>query len=338
MTRHKKHAATTHITDAPDLVCFFSGSLGGKYLERIVDICDARLLSCHKSYINVARAWLTEAARHPQAKQREIMLDSGAFSAWSKGEEAHLSDVMSIYEELTQEYGASFKDIWMINLDKIPGEQKKMKDGIFPSQAERAEALDISDRNLEKLMERFGDHVLPVFHRTEDPARLETIIEQNPRYICISPLVDAQEGVRREWGQRVHQITGTVWTHGLAATGEKMMMQVPWRSVDSAAWTQLAGYGKLTLCVGEGSGLRLFVGRRISEDADARRELNGHLDNITELEKPVLYAAIEETGMTVAEARTDYSCRAYINMYHYAKFIKQMKRHLPPVQQTLFEL
>lgn len=312
-----------------ELILFFSGSLGGKMLPKIMDICEHRLLSCHGPYMGVARKWLGAACEHPKAKQREIMLDSGAFSAWSNGGEAHLDDVIASYDELVSRFVGNYRDIWLINLDKIPGEK-----GRSATQAEIAEAIKISDENFAILTERFGPRVLPVFHQDETPERLAVVLAQNPKYVCISPRNDLSEVVRREWSQRVHALCGSTWTHGLAATGSSMMRDVPWRSIDSAAWTQAAGYGIVRLCING-----RMRATHISEDSSFRRQVDAHADHLPPVERDVIEACLAECEVTFEECRTSYDVRAYVNLYNYAKLAHELSLFKEaPVQNTLFAL
>lgn len=322
---------TLHPGDPGDgLHCYFSGALGGKMIHRIIDICQDRLLSCHGPYFGVAKRWCAMSHDHPKAKtEREILLDSGAFSAWSKGGEAHLSDVMRSYAEIINRYGDSYKAIYLINLDKIPGQR-----GRTATLEEIDEAMKISDQNFEILTKEFGPRVLPVFHQDETVERLREVVAQNPGYICISPRNDVAERPRREWSQRAHEACKGTPTHGLAATGVKMMTEVPWRSVDSASWTQLASYGKVMICVGE----RMFVAN-VSSDSSAKRVLGQHLDSFPEPEKDALVAALETIGVTVEEVRTSYDTRAYVNLHFYGDFVRRNNHYKgAPVQQTLFAL
>ena len=82
-------------------VVYFSGSLGStSHRSRFIDICEARLLSCHGDYLNTAKQWLAEAHVHPRSRERYIMLDSGAFTSWSRGESITLNEVMRNYSNI----------------------------------------------------------------------------------------------------------------------------------------------------------------------------------------------------------------------------------------------
>lgn len=180
---------------------------------------------------------------------KAIMLDSGAFTAWNKGEETTVDDVKRKYSKFIELAGDMFDEIWGINLDVIPGEK-----GRDPTSDELKRAVEVSDINFEILVKEFGDIILPVYHQGESIARLRECVEQvdgNSNYICISPRNDLAEGYRVKWSRDAHselsQNYPHIMTHGLATTGNKMVRTVPWYSGDSAAWVQHGGFGMIDI-------------------------------------------------------------------------------------------
>lgn len=178
-----------------------------------------------------------------------IMLDSGAFTAWNKGEKTTVEDVKRKYHRFLEIAGDMFDEIWMVNLDVIPGER-----GRDPTSAELASALEVSDVNFAILEAEFGQRILPVFHQGEDNARLDEVVKQvrgKSDYICVSPRNDLAENLRVQWSREKHKYLETKWpgikTHGLATTGNVMVRTVPWYSGDSAAWVQHGGYGMIDI-------------------------------------------------------------------------------------------
>jgi hypothetical protein len=307
---------------------YYSGSLGGKsMLDKVIDIVECRLLSCHEAYLNTARKWLQMACDHEKAPEREIMLDSGAFSAWSKGSEVDLDDLLSIYSEMVEKYADKFRYMWLINLDKIPGER-----GRSGTKEEIAEAIKISDRNFEILSKEFPGMVIPVFHQDESNARLREVCQQS-KYICLSPRNDVKEKERRNWAQQKHQLVPPEkWTHGLATTGEFMMKEAPWRSVDSATWTQVAGYGKI-MVYNEGE----FFMNNTSEHSSYRRKYYEHTDHLPALDRQTLLERLDECGVTYDQCRVSYDVRAYVNIYFFEKFLRETKREPTSIHQETLD-
>ena len=180
---------------------------------------------------------------------RAILLDSGAFTAWNKGEKTTVDEVKRRYSRFIELAGDLFDEIWGINLDVIPGER-----GRDPTPQELDEAVRVSDINYEILTREFGNIILPVFHQGESEERLAECVEQvdgKHNYICVSPRNDLAEGMRVTWSRDAHGMLHDKWphvmTHGLATTGNRMVRNVPWYSGDSAAWVRHGGYGMIDI-------------------------------------------------------------------------------------------
>lgn len=178
-----------------------------------------------------------------------IMLDSGAFTAWNKGETTTVDDVKRKYSAFIERAGDSFDEIWGVNLDVIPGER-----GRDPTEDELKRAVEVSDINFEILVREFGNVILPVFHQGEDLTRLDEVVAQvdgKSNYICVSPRNDLAEGARVNWSRDIHHEIKRrykhIMTHGLATTGNRMVRTVPWYSGDSAAWVQHGGFGMIDI-------------------------------------------------------------------------------------------
>ena len=180
---------------------------------------------------------------------KAILLDSGAFTAWNKGEVTTVDDVRRKYAAFINKAGDLFDEIWGINLDVIPGER-----GRDPTEDELKRAVEVSDINFEILVKEFGDIILPVYHQGEAVERLAECVAQvdgKSNYICVSPRNDLAEGLRVNWSRDAHAELNRKWphimTHGLATTGNRMVRTVPWYSGDSAAWVQHGGYGMIDI-------------------------------------------------------------------------------------------
>lgn len=284
-----------------------------------------RLFSCHGSYLNYAVKTLPLCATLDN--EFEIMLDSGAFTAWSKGEEVTVQHIIDVYSRLLDKFGHLGRGFWLINLDKIPGAP-----GVTASTPELQDAIKISDENFHLLVDKFGDIVLPVFHQNEDNARLSEVVGMG-KYICVSPRNDLPETMRREWSQEVHALlTRETWTHGLAATGHPMMTKVPWTSVDSATWIMIAAYG------------RVYANHRlsavgISVDSATRYEKENHIDNLNYEERNTLLQMIEDRGFDLELLQTDFVERSIWNRVIMSELYRGIDHQsITHVQESLLDL
>lgn len=283
-----------------------------------------RLFSCHGAYFKYAQK--TGPLVSTIDSSFEIMLDSGAFTAWTKGEEVTLDHLIRDYRTLIEDFGYGTEKIWLINLDKIPGEP-----GRTAGPEEVAEAIKISDDNFYRLEKEFGDIVVPVYHQGEDEARLAEVCRM-ASYICISPRNDLGENHRRTWSQEVHsKLPSGIRTHGLATTGFPMMTTVPWHSVDSATWIMIAAYGHVYYNA-------KLQSISISDDQPNKHDIGKHYINIIDEQKEVLHGLMDEWGFTYDALRSDFVERATWNRLMMSRLYRGIGEVTRPPQPGLFEL
>lgn len=307
---------------------FLSGVDGFKgYEDKLIQSTEWRLFSIHGSYVKFAEKWLNQAHALKHLPNVTVLLDSGAFTAWSKGEEMPLSEVQHNYRRMFKAVAPHCKAMWAINLDKIPGEK-----GRSATHEELVEAVRISDEHYKILSDEFGDAIMPVFHQDESIERLHECCEQNPVRICVSPRNDVAESHRRPWAARVHMELDRhpgIWTHGLAATGVDMMTTIPWGSVDSSTHIQVASYGGV---------LYPYRGKMkviaVSNESQAQRFYDKHINSMPIDAQNDLAAYVATCGTTLDEIKSEPGARALVCSYTLQRVAEQ-KRVLPP-QDTLF--
>ena len=199
-----------------------------------------------EKWIPYAEVLRSISDRLGQHYPRHIMLDSGAFSAWNAKKTVSLDEVKRAYTGFLKNADALFDEIWLINLDVIPG-----KKGQKPSAEELKIALGESDVNLNALRAEFGDRVLPVFHRDEGKGRFLEVIDQAQGYLCLSPTNEVPEEKRWHWATdariALSYMDCNVRTHGLATTGNDMIRHGTFYSGDSIAWKDHGNFGVVDL-------------------------------------------------------------------------------------------
>jgi len=294
--------------------------------EWCIPKCTHRLLSCHGDYVKYGHKWASEI--HKYDGQITLLLDSGAFTAWNKGHPMHLEDLMPVYDSFITNYLKHAVNIYCINLDKIPGSP-----GVTPPQSEIDEAIEISDRNYEKLVSAFGDRILPVFHQGESEARLADVCAMT-EYICVSPRNDLHEGARVKWAREVHsKIPSTTKTHGLAATGVDMMTTVKWHSVDSAAIIFTAATGDAVLCM---NGKLVQVG---FSDRSSKRHIAGqHYENLHSQAQTAVREYAEARGFTPQGLSTNAEFRIALCVLSCIEWNTNHHQFKPAHVASLFDL
>lgn len=241
-----------------------------------------------------------------------FFLDSGAYSAWSRGIEIDLDE----YREFIRA-NADQLDIYA-SLDVIPG-----KPGRAATQNERNEAAERSWANYLN-MTADGLSPLPVYHYGEDPRFLERMLAHGCSYIGIGGLVGVNSTNRREWLDVVFaRITDDggwpiVKTHGFGMTSIPLMFRYPWYSVDSTSWIKATAAGGIYLpqrrdgkFVFDDSPTTISIS---DKSPTAERADGKHAKNMTPAMRALLDEWLVTCGKTYEQVATDYFHRASCNV------------------------
>jgi hypothetical protein len=169
----------------------------------------------------------------------QLLLDSGAYSAFKKSETLDLKDYIKYVQEQKHL-------LWnYVNMDVMP---PRKKDGERRTPAESEAAAKASYANLQE-MKAHGLKPIPVFHRGEDWYWLERMLKDGEDYIGFSlsgsPWGDGAE----DWMDTLYRILTNqngdpiVKIHGFAITGIRRLLRYPFYSVDSTSWNVAGSYG-----------------------------------------------------------------------------------------------
>lgn len=169
----------------------------------------------------------------------KLLLDSGAFSAWSVGKQIPITKYYQCLEERAHRLALA------VNLDVIPGRK-----GQPATAAQREEAAKASWDNYQVLRKVPGVTVIPVYHYGERPYWLHKIIAEGPGYIGLGGVARLKDEVRVKWLDNCfmlicHGGLPDVKVHGFGVTSVHLMLEYPWESVDSISWKVRAINGKV---------------------------------------------------------------------------------------------
>ncbi len=174
---------------------------------------------------------------------RRLLLDSGAFTAWTKGTEIDIA----AYAEWALAMQDRSPLVRAVNLDVIPGEE-----GRTSTKQERINGMKQSLKNADWLRSQ-GLEVIEVFHQDEPKAFLLDLLSRLPAdgVLGISPRNDVPVASKIKWQQSVLRVmlahAGSPQTlprtHGLAVTSRRMLENFPYYSVDSSTWMSGFRYG-----------------------------------------------------------------------------------------------
>ncbi len=171
-------------------------------------------------------------------RNKFYMIDSGAFSAWSKGTKVNIDEYIDFCKFVTTKYPDNNWQI--VNLDVIPGAF-----GRVPTAGERAYSAQKGWENYEYMMKK-GIKPIHIFHQFEDFKWLKQLMASSD-YIGVSPDNSQSVSSRIGWLSSVYAVVkDKVKTHGFACTGSGFLKVAPFYSVDSSSWSVGPRYGILT--------------------------------------------------------------------------------------------
>ncbi len=269
--------------------------------------CTSRLQSCHEVHIKSTDHWLSRSAELGICGGVDLMLDSGAFTAWNKGYHLTLDDLLPIYSRLQEDYHHLFKSIVYINLDTIPGSRQKVA---TPEEVDQA--LEESDRNYEILERELGKCILPVYHQGEPWERLREVATQS-NFICISARQGLSENIRINF---IHQVVNHMAEyglkndlHGLATTGNNIIRAADWFSVDSATWAIAAAFGSILIEINNN-----IYPITVSDQSPKRHTRDSHFDTMNKQHKEVVIESLGKYKLTPEMVSREHGLRRAFNM------------------------
>jgi hypothetical protein len=191
------------------------------------------------------------------AREVELIMDSGAFSAWNIGAEILLDDYIA--------YCLDRLDVvdYFVNLDVIPSAatnrgSTSQSRGVSPHpyNPDTPQIIEAAAKQGWKNLMRMVDagipknQLIPVFHQGENFKWLEKMLDLF-EYVGLSPANDKTTAEKRSWLDNcmswVTDRNGRpiVKFHGFAVTSFRLMMRYPWYSVDSASWVTVGRHGQI---------------------------------------------------------------------------------------------
>lgn len=171
-------------------------------------------------------------------RPKNLILDSGAFSVWSKGDVVDIDKYAEFCTGVKEVLPAGV-NLYVVNLDVLPG-----KFGERPTDEQRESSARQGWENM-LYLESKGLKVIHVFHQHESFEWLEKM-RNHSDYIGISPANDCSMKEKMHWLNEVFGIIkDTIKTHGFAVTSHHQLYKYPFYSVDSSSWTAPARFGRI---------------------------------------------------------------------------------------------
>lgn len=228
----------------------------------------------------------------------EYGLDSGAFSAWSRG--------IRIDLEKYAEHILAHRDLYgtfIASLDVIPGRKVHGLNNVTAAERERA-AEEGWDNwiELKRLLKPAGITPIHTYHRGEDIKWLKRLMDES-WYLSLggTSILPTEEKIKWLDSIMPYLTDDKGWSirklHGFACTSVRIMKRYPWASVDSASWHHASEHGQVYIRFPGGTNTTISFYR---EDWKPTLPSN-HFFRCGESDRRVIAAYLASRGFTPEE-------------------------------------
>ncbi len=228
-----------------------------------------------------------------------LFLDSGAFSAWTKGIKIDIDEYIAFikkYESYIEVYA---------NLDDI-------KDP------------EITYQN-QKYMESKGLKPLPCFHYGEDINYLIRYLDEGYSYIALGGMVGKNKKHLIKWLDKLfyNYLTdkkgfSKVKVHGFGVGSVIIMLRYPWYSVDSTVWVKTSRFGDVLIPIFK-NGKYDYYQIPLKISFSDRKGLNNenHYGALKPIYRRLIDRYLKEKNYTHQELTEDYKKRDELNIIYF---------------------
>ena len=191
-----------------------------------------------------------------EGKAGNIILDSGAFSAWNRGKSIDIEEYIKYAHTMLSAKESNNKKIHVVNLDVIPGrvgETKRLNAILGDAttlQANKEVIENAAKKGFQNMKTFIANGITPihVYHQGEDIKWLDRMLHHT-NYIGVSPANDMTTDSKRKWIYTVfeylHKTGAKVDTHGFAVMVPELLRDLPWTSCDAISWRMIAATGSI---------------------------------------------------------------------------------------------
>jgi len=309
-----------------EVTMYFAGCWDGKASPEEYEI-GVRNKLCSFVYPKQFESWMDVSGDTPG----KVLIDSGAFSAWNKGDQIDFEKYIRYCHGAISEGEKRNKIVRVVNLDVIPGKKgETINLNSSVKKEDKAIIEKAAEDGYKNLCRFLEDGITPihVFHQGEHFKWLDKMVEKTD-YIGISPANDVPPDQKKLWMDRAFSYLAKnnikVKTHGFAVFGSSMILEFPWTSCDAATWRIAAGFGCAYFPVGgyknpDFSKPPVVV--KISDKQTTKEQFQFY---------GIFEEELQETGYTFEKLSTTWEerCRANMKFFlHLEKWINEKKKTL----------
>lgn len=276
-----------------------------------------------------------------------VIIDSGAFSAWNRGQNIDLDEYIAYCHEGISACEKANKKVRVVCLDVIPGKKGESANLGKKIGSERVlkRNKDLIDKAAQQgfnnmmRMKESGITPIHVFHQGEDWKWLDKMLEETD-YIGISPANDLSSNARNNWMRTVfnylYKEGADVKTHGFAVNSYSILKDLPWESCDAASWVLVAAYGRVFMPAhGYNNPDFSRKGHIIEISSMMKKQAEGSMVEVPPAKNgPIIgddtIELLESTGYSLQEILNDHNIRKLLN----ARYLKLLQQWLNEYKKT----
>ena len=293
---------------------FLPGSPGSFLRDDAVLITDQRfrfyLLSL--AYLSWPKGW-AQVEKMLAAGEVNLMLDSGAFTAWTKGKELSLSHLVDVYRQVIDQV------THVVALDRLPG-----RCGELPNAQGFVDAGEFSYQNYMRMLEAGLplSKLVPTFHHGEPLEFLDRLIETGAPLVALSSRKDLDQDSRVAWFHRCSEIAmvdgkARAHFHAFGLSIGPILEVFPWFSCDCTSYIRLGVFGRIMFENAKGQ-LRYPY---ISNEGAALQRFGSHLDCLSKRDQKYVREYIEARGFELEDIRKSAAIRTHFNALVCQEFV-----------------
>jgi len=248
------------------------------------------------SYLNDKKNLAERFARKAKGK---LIVDSGAFTAWTKGTKLNVDEYID-WLNANKEY------IYLAGqVDSIPGKIRQT-----PTKEEVEQAAQETYDNYWYMRERLDnpDMLLYTFHVGEPFKYLQMVLEHPEiKYIALGGMVAKDAKTKENFSQKCFEIiqaskNPNVKVHAFGVTTPSILEKFPFASGDSTGWIMTGASGQIYSKYGQ------------LDFSQNSRNTTKSVFNLPREAFEVVKAEIERFGYTMEELEQDYKARMCYNV------------------------
>lgn len=261
-----------------------------------------------------------------QIKPKKLFIDSGAFSAWTKGKAIDVDEYIAWINER-----ADFIDLYG-QIDVIPGDRVK---GHTPEQVKEAAQATWENYLYMRPKMKKPEGLLYTFHVGEPYDYLQQALDwrdengQAIPYIALGGMVGKPMPVKKAFLNSCYSIikkssNPNIKVHAFGMTSFSLLAEYPITSADSTSWIMTGANGNIMTDIG------------IIAVSDQMAKLPQHYSHLPKHLQESFEASLSEFGFTLDELRHSRDNRIMFNARYMNKKASNIKYNPGPKKVSLF--